>query len=169
MSDYKLPDHEMIVIAFENETDADQVLESLKGLQAMDIVDLKNAAVIIRDSSGVVKIKETSDFDTKQGALGGAAAGAVLGLLGGGLLKGAILGAAGGAAAGKFIDLGLDDDFLKSVGDSLGSNSSAIVALVDFEQVDRAMEELDKFERGRILRHTLSPEVYGKLSEAVED
>ena len=169
MSDYKIPDHEMIVVAFDNETDADRVLDSLKGLEAMDIVDLKNAAVIVRDSAGQVKIKETSDFDTKQGAIGGAAAGAVLGLLGGGLLSGAILGAAGGAAAGKFIDLGLDDDFLKSVGDSLGSNSSAIVALVDFEQVDRAMEELDKFEGGTIIRHTLSPEVYAKLSDAVED
>ena len=169
MSEYKMPDHEMIVVAFENETDADQVLNSLKGLESMDIVDLKNAAVIVRDSSGVVKIKETSDFDTKQGALGGAAAGAVLGLLGGGLFKGAILGAAGGAAAGKFIDLGLDDDFLKSVGDSLAPNSSAIVALVDFEQVDRAMEELDKFAGGHIMRHALSDDVYQKLSDAVED
>ena len=169
MSDYKLPDHEMMVVAFENETEADQVLDSLKGLEAMDIVDLKSAAVIVRDSSGNVKIKETSDFDTKQGALGGAAAGAVLGLLGGGLLRGALLGAAGGAAAGKFIDLGLDDDFLKSIGDTLAPNSSAIVALVDFEQVDQAIQELDKFAGGRILRHTLSPEVYAKLSEAVED
>ena len=169
MTNYRMPEHEMIVVAFENENDADQVLNSLKGMESMDIVDLKNAAVIVRDSSGEVKIKETSDFDTKQGALGGAAAGAVLGLLGGGFLRGAILGAAGGAAAGKFIDLGLDDDFLKAVGDKLGPNSSAIVALVDFEQVDRAMQELDKFEGGRIMRHTLSDDVYAKLSEAVED
>ena len=169
MTDYKMPEHEMIVVAFENENDADQVLNSLKGMESMDIVDLKNAAVIVRDSSGEVKIKETSDFDTKQGALGGAAAGAVLGLLGGGFIRGALLGAAGGAAAGKFIDLGLDDDFLKAVGDKLGPNSSAIVALVDFEQVDRAMQELDKFEGGRIMRHTLSDDVYAKLSEAVED
>jgi uncharacterized membrane protein len=164
-----MPEHEMIVVAFENEYDADQVLNSLKGMESMDIVDLKNAAVIVRDSSGDVKIKETSDFDTKQGALGGAAAGAVLGLLGGGFIRGALLGAAGGAAAGKFIDLGLDDDFLKDVGDNLGPGSSAVVALVDFEQVDRAMQELDKFEGGRILRHTLGDDVYAKLSEAVED
>ena len=32
-----------------------------------------------------------------------------------------------------------------------------------------AMEELDKFEGGHILKHSLSPEVYAKLSEAVED
>ena len=169
MSDYKIPDHEMMVVAFDNETEADRVLDTLKGMESLDIVDLKSAAVIVSSASGEVKIKETSDFDTKQGAIGGAVAGGVLGLLGGGLLKGAILGAAGGAAAGKFVDLGLDDEFLKNVGDNLGAGSSAIVALVDFEQVDQAMEELDKFEGGRILKHSLSDDVYAKLSAAVED
>jgi uncharacterized membrane protein len=140
MSDNKMPDHEMIVIAFENEYEAQQVLDSLKAMESMDVVDLKNGAVIVRSESGEVKINETSDFDTKQGAIGGAVAGAVLGLLGGGLVRGALLGAAGGAAA-----------------------------LVDFEQVDQAMEELDKFAGGNIMRHTLSDEVYAKLSEAVED
>ena len=77
--------------------------------------------------------------------------------------------AAGGAAAGKFVDLGLEDDFLEEVGDNLGPGTSAVVALVDFEQVDQAMEELDKFAGGHIMRHTLSNEVYMKLSEAVED
>ncbi len=169
MSDYKIPDHEMMVVAFDNETEADRVLDTLKGMEKLDIVDLKSAAVIVSTEAGEVKIKETSDFDTKQGAIGGAVAGGVLGLLSGGLIKGAILGAAGGAAAGKFVDLGLDNEFLKDVGDSLGAGSSAIVALVDFEQVDQAMAELDKFEGGRILRHSLSDDVYAKLSEAVED
>jgi len=169
MSEYKVPDHEMIVVAFGNQYEAGHVLDSLKSMSSMDIVDLKSAAVIVRDDAGKVSIKETRDFDLKQGAIGGAAAGALLGLLGGGLLRGALLGAAGGAAAGKFIDLGLDDDLLKEIGESLGSNSSAIVALVDFEQVDLAMQELEKFEGGTILRHTLRSDVYAKLSEAVED
>ncbi len=169
MSDYEIPQHEMIVVAFDDETKAEQVLDSLKGMEAMDIVDLKSGAVIVRSASGDVKIKETSDFDTKQGAIGGAIAGGVLGLLGGGLVKGALLGAAGGAAAGKFVDLGLDDDFLKAVGESLSPSSSAIVALVDFEHVDQAMAELEQYEGGKILRHTLSDDVYRQLSEAVED
>ena len=41
--------------------------------------------------------------------------------------------------------------------------------VVAFEQVERAMEDLDKFEGGTILRHTLSDEVYQQLSDAVED
>ena len=60
-------------------------------------------------------------------------------------------------------------EFLTEVGDSIGPGSSAVVALIDFDQVDAAMAELEKYEGGRILRHTLSPEVYQKLSDAVED
>jgi uncharacterized membrane protein len=161
-----MPNYEMIVISFDEENSTDEVLDTLKKMEDMADVDLKNGAVVVWDASGKVTVKETSDFDAKQGAIGGAIAGSVVGLLGGGLLRGAILGAAGGAVAGKVIDLGLDDDFLKEIGDSLGTGSSAVVATVDFDQ---AMEELDRFEGGTILHHTLDADVYEKLSEAVED
>ena len=164
-----MSEHEMMVVAFEDESMAEQVLEALKGLQGEHLIDLQSAAVIVRQADGKVRIRETRDFDVKQGAIGGAVAGGLLGLLRGNLLKGAILGAAGGAAAGKVIDLGLEDSFLEDVADSLGTGTSAVVALVDFRQVDAAMEELEAFEGGRILHHTLSAEVYQKLSEAVED
>jgi uncharacterized membrane protein len=169
MSTYETPDHEMLVVAFADELKADEVLNTLKQLDVEAIVDLKSAAVVVRDASGKVRIRETRDFDAKQGAMGGALAGGVLGLLGGGLLRGAIIGAAGGALAGKGIDLGLNDEYLEGVGESLGSGTSALVALVAFQRVDRAMEELDKFEGGTILRHTLSDELYQQLSDAVED
>jgi uncharacterized membrane protein len=159
----------MVVIAFEDEHKADEVLSTLKQLDVEATVDLKSAAVVKRDAEGKVRIKETKDFDAKQGAIGGAVAGGLLGLLTGSLLKGAILGAAGGAVAGKGIDLGLNDEYLRTVGESLESKSSALVALIAFERVDRAMADLEKFEGGTILRHTLSDEVYQQLSDAVED
>jgi uncharacterized membrane protein len=165
----EMQSHEMMVVAFEDEYKADEVLSTLKQLDVEATVDLKSAAVVKRDAEGKVKIKETKDFDAKQGAIGGAVAGGLLGLLTGRLLVGALVGAAGGAAAGHGIDLGLNDEYLESVGESLASGSSAIVALVSFDQVERAMEELDRFEGGTILRHTLSDEVYQQLSDAVED
>ncbi|NCF67148.1 MAG: DUF1269 domain-containing protein [Chloroflexi bacterium] len=169
MSKQEKTNHEMIVVSFADENMADEVLDTIKKMEDKAVVDLKSGAVVKRDASGKVTIKETSDFDAKQGAIGGAIAGSVLSLLGGSLIKGAILGAAGGAIAGKVIDLGLDDDFLKEIGENLESASSAVVALVDFDQVDQAMEELDQFSGGTILHHTLSDEVYEKLSEVVED
>jgi uncharacterized membrane protein len=163
------PSYEMMVVAFEGEDKADEVLSTLKQLDVEATVDLKSAAVVKRDAEGRIRIRETKDFDAKQGAIGGAVAGGLLGLLTGKFLAGAIIGAAGGAAAGHGIDMGLDDEYLRSVGESLGSGTSAIVALISFERVERAMEELDEFEGGTILRHTLSDEVYQQLSDAVED
>ena len=169
MSKQENTNHEMIVVSFADENMADEVLDTIKKMEDKAVVDLKSGAVVVRDASGKVTIKETSDFDAKQGAIGGAIAGSLLSLLGGSLIKGAILGAAGGAVAGKMIDLGLDDDFLKEIGDKLETASSAVVALVDFDQVDQAMEELDQFAGGTILHHTLNDDVYEKLSAAVED
>ena len=165
----EMPGYEMIVVSFEDEFKADEILSTLKQLDVEATVDLRSAAVVKRDAEGKVRIKETRDFDAKQGAIGGAVAGGLLGLLTGKLLAGAILGAAGGAVAGKGIDLGLNDEYLRGVGDSLESKSSALVALIAFERVERAMAELEKFEGGTILRHTLSDEVYQQLSDAVED
>ena len=169
MSTYETANYEMMVVAFEDEYKADEILSTLKQLDVEAVVDLKSAAVVVREADGRIRIRETRDFDAKQGAMGGALAGGVLGLLGGGLLRGAILGAAGGALAGKAIDLGLNDEYLRSIGESLGSGTSALVALVAFQRVDKAMEELDRFEGGTILRHTLSDEVYQQLSDAIED
>jgi uncharacterized membrane protein len=169
MSNPEMPNYEMMVVAFENEYKADEVLSTLKQLDVEATVDLKSAAVVKRDAEGKVRIKETTDFDAKQGAIGGAVAGGLLGLLTGKLLVGALVGAAGGAVAGKGIDLGLNDEYLETVGESLESQNSALVALIAFERVDRAMAELEKFEGGTILRHTLSDEVYQQLSDAVED
>ncbi|HSR32146.1 MAG TPA: DUF1269 domain-containing protein [Anaerolineae bacterium] len=169
MSTYETPSYEMVVVAFEDEYKADEVLSTLKQLDVEATVDLKSAAVVKRDAEGKVRIKETKDFDAKQGAIGGAVAGGLLGLLTGKLLVGALVGAAGGAAAGHGIDLGIDDEYLKAVGESLGNKSSALVALVAFERVDRAMAELEKFEGGSVLRHTLSDDVYQQLSDAIED
>jgi uncharacterized membrane protein len=169
MSEVETSGHEMIVIAFEDEDKADEVLSTLKQMDVEATVDLKSAAVVKRDAEGKVRIKETKDFDAKQGAIGGAVAGGLLGLLTGRFLVGAIVGAAGGAAAGHGIDMGLNDEYLATVGENLEDESSALVALITFERVERAMEELDKFEGGTILRHTLSDEVYQQLSDAVED
>jgi uncharacterized membrane protein len=76
-------------------------------------------------------------------------------LTGKGLVGGALLGAGGGALASKGLDLGFDDDFLAEFGDKLGPDSSAIVATVDFVNLDAAMEVLDRFEGGTILHTTL--------------
>jgi uncharacterized membrane protein len=161
---------EMFVVSFVGESKADEVLEALRQLNDQRLLALGDAAVIRRGSDGDIDIEETADMDTKEGAIAGAAAGGLLGLLTGkGMVGGALLGAGGGALAAHGLDLGLDDDVLRSVGEKLEPGSSAIVATVEFVNVDASMEALDRFEGGTILQATLSPDIVDQLSAAVED
>jgi uncharacterized membrane protein len=161
---------EMFVVAFDGVGQADEVLGTLRELDDGRLVELGKAAVVRRGTDGVIDIEETADMDTKESAITGAVAGGLLGMLTGkGLVGGALLGAGGGALASKGLDLGFDDDFLAEFGDKLGPDSSAIVATVDFVNLDAAMEVLDRFEGGTILHSTLQPEITAQLSDAVED
>ena len=161
---------EMFVVAFDGVGKADEVLGTLRQLDDDRLVELGKAAVIQRAADGEIGIEETADMDTKDSAIAGAVAGGLLGMLTGrGLMGGALLGAGGGALAAKGLDLGFDDDFLNEVGESLGPDSSAIVATVEFTNVEAAMETLDRFEGGTILHTTLQPEITAQLSDAVED
>lgn len=161
---------EMFVVSFPVESKADEVLVALRELDDQRLLALGDAAVVRCGVDGEIDIEETADMDTKQGAIAGAAAGGLLGLLTGkGLLGGALLGAGGGALAAKGLDLGLDDDFLKQIGETLQPGSSAIVATVEFINAEASMEALDRFEGGAILHATLAPDVVEQLSAAVED
>jgi hypothetical protein len=68
MTSRNLQNHEMIDVAFDNEYKAGEAQDTLKQLEGMALVDLKSAAVVTRDASDKVEIKETSDFDAKQSA-----------------------------------------------------------------------------------------------------
>ena len=158
---------ELIVAAFNDEGKAKQSLESLKKLEKEDVIMLVNAAVMVKDEEGKVSLKETQDVDSKRGAVFGAIAGGLIGLLGGpaGVLVGAAAGAAtGGVAAGK-IDMGFPDDTLKELQEALTPGSSAIVALIQHEWVDRAVAELEK-EGAALFREALKDEIAEQLEES---
>ncbi len=165
----KTEPNEMLIIAYPSETEADDVLKALHQLNHEHLVQLKNAAVVVREKSGKVSFHETHDFDAKQGAIVGALAGGLVGkLTGGSFLGEAALGALGGVAASKILDLGFDDDLLRQVGGNLPPGSLAIVAVVHFEHADQALQTLHQFPNGRIMRQTLPLELQQQLTQAVQ-
>lgn len=161
--------NQALVVSFPDENKAQEVLETLKQLNAAHDVALSSAAVIRRDPSGKVTVHETRDFSSKQGAVAGALAGGLIGMLRGNALAGAALGAAAGFGASKVVDLGLPDDFLKQIGDQLTPGSSALVAIVTFENVQQAMKVLDQYAGAKILHHALPDDVAHQLSAVIED
>ena len=144
----------LVVYAYDEESKADQVLKALKELQKRRVFTVLNAAVLVMDMDGKAKLKETEDIRAGRGALFGAIAGALIGLLGGpaGVIVGAAAGAATGGMAAHQTDMGFSDEYLKEIQESLRPGSSALIALVEHEWVERVVEELREFEGALFLQ-----------------
>ena len=125
-------DTELVVASFHEEGRASEVLDELQELKRMKSIGIMDAAVIEKDKNGRLKVSETAEGEgVLRGAGIGAIAGGILGLLVGGPIGGIVLGSAAGALAGKVIDLGFSNRELKELGDLMGPNSSAIVAVIE--------------------------------------
>jgi len=164
---------ELVVVGFEDPNEADRALTELSRLRKEYLIDLEDAVVAIRDSEGKLRLKQSVDLvgvGAASGTLWGAMWGSVVGLLFLnpliGLAAGAAMGAGAGALSGKLADYGIDDDFIRSIGQTLQPNTSALFLLVRKVQPERVLNELKNF-RGKVIRSSLSPEQEKRLQEAL--
>jgi uncharacterized membrane protein len=160
---------EFVVAAFNDQQKAGEVLKSMKELEKEGVILLMNAAIMTKDAKGKISVKETKDVDAKHGAVFGAIVGGLLGLLGGpvGVVVGAAAGAATGGVAANTIDMGFSNDQLRDLQETLKPGSSAILALIQHEWVDRVVAEMEQF--GAELYHqALKAEMAAQLEEGKE-
>ena len=70
-----------------------------------------------------------------------------------------------GGLAGAAADLGIDDNFIKEVGNSIQPGNSAIFVLVRESTADKVIEQLKPF-GGKIIHTSLSAENEAQLKAA---
>jgi uncharacterized membrane protein len=164
---------ELVVVGFDDPNEADRALIELQRLQKEYLVDLEDAVVVVREQDGRLRVKQSVDLvgtGAASGALWGGMWGSLVGLLFInpliGLVTGAALGAGAGALSGSLADYGINDDFIRSVGQALKPGSSAIFVLVRKVQPEKVLAELSRF-RGRVIRSSLSPEQEARLQAAL--
>ena len=151
---------DLIVIGFPDEFKADEVLLDLRKLEREYLIDLEDAAIVVRKKDGKVKIKQTQELVTA-GALSGGFWGLLIGLMFFEPMLG-ILGAAVGALSGALTDIGIDDNFIQELGNTIEPGTSAIFVLVRKSTPDKVLDDLSKFE-GKVLRTSLSHEDEAQL------
>ena len=151
----------LIAVGFKDEFTADAVLLELRKLQKEHLIDLEDAAVVIRDKDGKVKIKQTQELTTA-GALSGGFWGLLFGFIFFNPLLGWAVGAIAGGISGAFSDIGIDDNFIREVGSTIEPNTSAIFVLVRRATPDKVLEDLSRF-NGKVLKTSLSNEDEAKL------
>ncbi|MDP4004137.1 DUF1269 domain-containing protein [Methylobacterium sp. NEAU K] len=166
---------ELVVIGFEDLHEADRALNELMRLQKEYLLDLEDAVVVTRDPGGKIHLKQSFDLVGTSAALGGLR-GAMWGSLVGllflnpliGLAAGAALGAGAGAMSGSLIDYGINDDFIRSIAQTLQPDTSALFVLVRKAQPEKVLSDISQF-RGRVIRSSLSPEQESRLQAALSD
>jgi len=152
---------DLIVIGFNDESKADEVIIDLRKLEREYLIELEDAAIVIRDKEGKVKVKQTQEL-TATGALSGGFWGLLFGFIFLNPILGWVVGTAAGAISGAMTDIGIDDNFIREIGNTIKPSSSAIFFLIRKATPDKVLEDLSKFE-GTILRTSLSKENEAKL------
>jgi uncharacterized membrane protein len=156
---------ELVVLAFGGQDDAERMRGRLEELQKQRLIRLEDAAVVTRDMQGKVKVKQATNL-AGAGALGGGFWGMLIGLLFLAPWLGLAVGAVTGALVGKFTDIGVDDKFIREVGETIHPGNSAIFLLVAEVTPDRVLEELQDFRGAKVIKTSLSKEQEQRLKEA---
>jgi uncharacterized membrane protein len=151
----------LIAVGFKDEFTADAVILELRKLQKEHLIDLEDAAIVIRNKDGKVKIKQTQELTTA-GALSGGFWGLLFGFIFFNPLLGWAVGAIAGGISGALTDIGIDDNFIREVGNTIEPSTSAIFILVRRATPDKVLEDLSRFE-GKVLKTSLSNEDEAKL------
>ena len=153
------------VLKFNDPSGADRVLLALQGMQERQLITLQDAAVVTwPEDRKKPKTRQMSGMGGA-GALGGAFWGFLFGLLFFIPLLGMAIGAAMGGLSGALVDVGIDDDFIKTVREKVTPGTSALFALTSGATEDRVIEELKQFDF-EIISTNLPAEQEQKLREA---
>jgi uncharacterized membrane protein len=179
---------EIIVVGFHAKHRAAEVLARLQELQYEWTIDLADAVAAYRSDDGRLRVDQSVELTTRQGAGWGGLLGGLLGAViaapftggmsipfaattvGLGALSGGTLGAALGATdAGEWKQrYGVGDDFVRDVGGMIQPGDSAVFALVRRADPEVVAEKFRGY-GGRILRTSLPLTAAAHLQSTLAD
>src|SRR5690242_17750493 len=106
-------DNNLVVITFETEAEAAEVLKVIRRLEKDGVLGLSDSAVVAKDQNGKVHVKNEVSSATEVGAVAGAVVGGLVTFMFPPL--GMAVGAAAGAGIGALTGQGVDGKFVKEL------------------------------------------------------
>ncbi len=156
---------DLIAIAYDDEFKAEEVRLTLAKLEREHLIELEDAAVVVKNEKGKVKLKQAINLTTA-GAVSGGFWGLLIGTLFLVPLVGAAVGASTGAISGALSDIGVDDDFMRELGESMQPGTSALFVLASKVTPDKVLEEVAPY-GGKVLRTSLTKDKEAELQEVL--
>lgn len=154
-----------VAIGYDDPHKAQEVRLTLVKLQKEYLIAMEDAVVAVKDKDGKIKLHQAINM-TAAGALSGGFWGSLIGLLFMNPLLGAAIGASTGAISGALTDVGINDDFMKKLADSLQPNTSVLFVLIREMTADKVIDEI-KGLGGKIIQTSLSHDDEDKLQAAL--
>jgi uncharacterized membrane protein len=156
---------DLVVIAFPSEAKAEEVRQKLLGMQKDYLIDLGDAVIAVKQPNGSVKLNQLF-HPTTTGAVSGTFWGTLIGLIFLMPLAGAAIGAASGALGGALSDVGINDQFMKDVAQSLQSGNAALFLLIRKMTTDKVLADLQGV-GGTVLRSSFDHTKEDALRQAL--
>jgi uncharacterized membrane protein len=157
----------LVVIGFDDETTAFEMRAELAKMQKDYLIEMEDVVVVTKDENDKVKLHQAVNL-TASGAVGGTFWGMLIGFLFLNPLAGAAVGAGAGALSGKLADIGINDQFMKDLGETFKPGTSALFVLVRKATPDKVLEGLKKF-KGRVIQTSLTKDKEEELQKVLGD
>ena len=154
---------DLVAIAYKDVPTAQQVAGNLGEAVKAHEIELEDLVIVEHKDDGKIKLHQPSMAGL--GAAGGALWGGLIGLIFFMPLFGMAIGAAAGAAGGALSDRGVDDNFMKKLGDELQPGSAALILLISKISPDKIIPKIEI--PGTVIQTSLSNEGEEALKDAL--
>jgi len=136
---------ELIALCFDEQDRADEILLAINKIEE-NLITPEDAAVVIRDGGGRVKAKlvvNMASVSIMHGGAWGGFWGLLLGMLFFkallGRIEGPVVGGGTAAMAARLADSGIDDGFIRALGDAVVPNTSVLFMRVRLAKLDTVL------------------------------
>jgi uncharacterized membrane protein len=154
---------DLVAIGYDDLETAQRVVESLAEPLGAHELELDDCVIVERQDNGKVKLHQPSFVGA--GALGGAFWGGLIGLIFLTPLLGMTIGAAAGGVSGALADTGVDDEFMRRLGEELQPGKAAVILLARKAVPDKLLPRIS--ESGVVIQTSLSEEDEHALQAAL--
>jgi uncharacterized membrane protein len=155
---------ELMVLGFEDEAAADEFGTTLAEMQKDMVVQLQDAALVVRDPDGKPHVKHDTHL-VGYGALGGAFWGMLFGLIFFMPFLGLAIGAGMGALFGKLGKTGIDKQVLEQMGDAVPPGKAGWFLLIGQMTEDKFLAAVQGA-GAKLVRSNLSHDQEEELKKA---
>ena len=157
---------QLLVFGVDSPQTAEKILDLAADMNRQQLLQLADAAWVERRPDGKVKLHQSVNL-AATGAASGALWGTLIGLLFLNPLLGALAGAGAGAVGGTLTDIGIDDDLIRQIGQTLQPGRAAVFFLARNATVDRVVEAIRPY-NPTVIQTNLSRESEQELIEALQ-